>query len=134
MSKLYRKKPVVVEVVQLTNYTIKTAYEFVYGKGSMDINTSSMANIDRLEIYYNNVKMHGMDIPTLEDGNDKRAKHVASIGDYIIKGVKGEFYPCKPNIFLLTYEAAEEVLHDFDESFISSCYPNGLYIKDAQPF
>ena len=28
---------------------------------------------------------------------------VASIGDYIIKGVKGEFYPCKPDIFELTY-------------------------------
>ncbi len=28
----------------------------------------------------------------------------ASVGDYIIKGVKGEFYPCKPDIFQLTYE------------------------------
>lgn len=31
----------------------------------------------------------------------------ASPGDYIIKGVKGEFYPCKPDIFESTYEAAE---------------------------
>jgi len=45
-----------------------------------------------------------MDIHTLEDGNDGRAKHVATIGDWIIKGVKGEFYPCKPDIFLKTYE------------------------------
>jgi hypothetical protein len=29
---------------------------------------------------------------------------LASKGDYIIKGVKGEFYPCKPDIFELTYE------------------------------
>jgi hypothetical protein len=29
-------------------------------------------------------------------------------GDYIIKGVKGEFYPCKPDIFKLTYETIEE--------------------------
>lgn len=28
----------------------------------------------------------------------------ATTGDYIIKGVKGEFYPCKPDIFKLTYE------------------------------
>jgi hypothetical protein len=28
----------------------------------------------------------------------------ASIGDYIIKGIKGEYYPCKPDIFLLTYD------------------------------
>ena len=32
---------------------------------------------------------------------------IASIGDYIIKGVNGEFYPCKPDIFLKTYERAE---------------------------
>lgn len=31
----------------------------------------------------------------------------ASPGDWIIKGVKGEFYPCKPDIFELTYEAVE---------------------------
>ena len=29
-------------------------------------------------------------------------------GDYIIKGVKGEFYPCKPDIFMLTYEEVEQ--------------------------
>ena len=31
-------------------------------------------------------------------------EHIASEGDYIIKGVKGEFYPCKPDIFEMTYE------------------------------
>jgi hypothetical protein len=30
----------------------------------------------------------------------------ASVGDYIIKGVKGEFYACKPDIFLMTYDKA----------------------------
>jgi len=29
---------------------------------------------------------------------------VCSVGDWVIKGVKGEFYPCKPDIFTLTYE------------------------------
>lgn len=38
-------------------------------------------------------------IPTLE------GVMVASKGDWIIKGVKGEFYPCKPDIFEATYEA-----------------------------
>ena len=37
-------------------------------------------------------------IPTLE------GDHEASVGDYIIKGVQGEFYPCKPDIFKQTYE------------------------------
>ena len=45
-----------------------------------------------------------MNIPTLEDGDDGRAAHVASIGDWIIKGVQGECYPCKPDIFEMTYE------------------------------
>lgn len=33
---------------------------------------------------------------------------VAKTGDYIIKGVQGEFYPCKPDIFAETYEEVEE--------------------------
>lgn len=40
-------------------------------------------------------------IDTLEGG------HIVCPGDYIITGVKGEHYPCKPDIFELTYEAAE---------------------------
>jgi hypothetical protein len=41
-------------------------------------------------------------IPTLE-GN-----HIAKHGDYIIKGVNGEFYPCKPDIFIKTYDIIED--------------------------
>lgn len=33
--------------------------------------------------------------------------HIASVGDYIIKGIKGEIYPCKPDIFEKTYEEVE---------------------------
>jgi len=40
-------------------------------------------------------------IPTLE------GEMLADVGDWIIRGVKGEFYPCKPDIFEATYEAAE---------------------------
>lgn len=39
-------------------------------------------------------------IPTLE------GQHIATEGDYIIKGIKGEFYPCKPDIFEMTYDKA----------------------------
>lgn len=44
---------------------------------------------------------HGFIIPTLE------GDMLASPGDYIIKGVQGEFYPCKPDIFEATYEGVE---------------------------
>ena len=53
-------------------------------------------------------------IPEVIEGGETKKKflkiktlegeHIASEGDYIIKGVKGEFYPCKPDIFEMTYE------------------------------
>jgi hypothetical protein len=49
-----------------------------------------------------------LEIKTLEDGYDGRAKHVATEGDFIIKGVHGEFYACKPDIFHKTYEPVDE--------------------------
>jgi hypothetical protein len=42
-------------------------------------------------------------IRTLESGD---GHHIAAPGDWIIRGVKGEFYPCKPDIFEATYEPA----------------------------
>jgi len=45
-------------------------------------------------------------IKTLESGS---GFHVVSAGDWIIKGVKGEFYPCKHDIFVMTYEPAEQL-------------------------
>ena len=46
-------------------------------------------------------------IKTLEDGPNGEAKHFADKGDWIIKGVKGELYPCKPDIFEATYESVD---------------------------
>lgn len=48
------------------------------------------------------MKEEGLKIFTLE------GSHLATIGDWIIKGVKGEFYPCKPDIFDQTYLIVEE--------------------------
>lgn len=47
-------------------------------------------------------------VPTLEDGKFIKAKHVATVGDYIIKGIRGEFYFCKPDIFKETYMEIKE--------------------------
>jgi hypothetical protein len=44
-------------------------------------------------------------IRTLEDGSLSQVEHMATVGDYIIKGIKGEFYPCKPDIFEASYES-----------------------------
>jgi hypothetical protein len=80
----YRKKPVVIEAVQLKDLEIRTlmALQNFAGLGSDKLLAVS----------------DGVLINTLE-GNMK-----ASIGDFIIKGVQGELYPCKPDIFEKTYE------------------------------
>lgn len=44
------------------------------------------------------------EICTLEDGNRLVVRHIATEGDWVIKGIKGEYYPCKPDIFEATYE------------------------------
>lgn len=48
------------------------------------------------------VATDGLKIFTLEGAM------MANIGDWIIRGVNGEYYPCKPDIFEKTYEPAEE--------------------------
>ena len=93
----YRKKPVVIEAVQLCKNNIKEVLEFMGQK--VDLNCD-MA-FQRWEEYCNLVKEEGLIIHTL------KGDIIASIGDYIIKGVNSEFYPCKENIFDETYELVE---------------------------
>lgn len=100
----YRKKPVVIDAVQLTESSIYEVYTFVYGEPRLDCRMAE----DRWDDYVKIVIEKGMNIKTLEDGSDGRAKHVATIGDFVIKGVAGEFYPCKPDIFKKTYDPQED--------------------------
>lgn len=93
----YRKKPIEVEAWLLTTENIKEMYELV---NQVKIDSSDPSWEDEI----NKCIEIGLTVPTLEDGVDKRAKHVANIGDYIIKGLQGELYPCKPDIFKATYE------------------------------
>lgn len=96
----YKKKPVVIDAVQLTKDNLVDVHDWVYDVDSSTIYGSVIGFIES-EVG----KYGGLPIPTLEDGKiGCGVKHVASFGDYIIKGVKGEFYPCKPDIFLATYE------------------------------
>lgn len=86
----YRKKPVVIEAVQVPSEwpnapmnVQSDIYAFLHGCSGFDI----------LPV--------GVLIETLE------GEMLASPGDWIIKGVKGEYYPCKPDIFAMTYEKSE---------------------------
>ena len=78
----YRKKPVEIEAVQWTGENLEEIEEFAKGalvhRGPANIASSTLEGLMR-----------------------------ASKGDYIIKGIAGEFYPCKPDIFKATYEEVE---------------------------
>jgi len=80
----YRKKPVVIEAFQ---WGIDVTPDWWRKKsGSFNVN----------------VRTGSVFIPTLE------GTHEGKVNDYIIQGVKGEIYPCKENIFELTYEKVED--------------------------
>lgn len=91
----YRKKPVVIEAVKFTYPPTKELTEFCPLISNFRKNRHPRALAEA-------------DIATLEDGVGGQCKHVATEGDYIIKGVKGEFYACKPDIFKETYEWVSE--------------------------
>lgn len=80
----YRKKPVVIEALQAA-YGYKNLDEIIAFAGS------ALAPIERRPDYK-------LKINTLE------GILIIEPGDYIIKGIKNEFYPCKPDIFEATYE------------------------------
>jgi hypothetical protein len=98
---LFRKKPVVIEAVQLRWTEWSAVCELL---GSV-ISPENPAR--SVETFSDTCGEQGppwieLTIPTLE------GEHVARHGDWIIRGVKGEFYPCKPDIFAATYEPASE--------------------------
>lgn len=94
----YRKIPVMVDAVQWTGENQREMFDFLTNYEKTDDYMS--ASGEHFIIDHNAVK-GGLVIKTLE------GEHIASIGDYIIRGVAGEFYPCKPEIFEKTYERAE---------------------------
>lgn len=106
MSNKYRKKPVVIDAIQWdgSRKSTKEVLEFI----GQTVDTKLQISCDKFDEYVSLVNKEGLTIYTLEDGTDGRAKHVASIGDYIIKGVQGEFYPIKEDIFKATYEVVNE--------------------------
>ncbi len=82
----FRKKPVVIEAEQWTGRNCTSMQGFLG-----PVFESARYRVD----------LEALILPTLE------GDMTASKGDWIIKGVKGEFYTCKPDIFAATYEAVE---------------------------
>lgn len=83
MTKRYRKKPVIVEAFKWGTDVVPEWWENLGGTTIAPASGSAF-------------------IPTLEGTMEAR------VGDYIIQGVQGEIYPCKPDIFEATYEEVTE--------------------------
>ena len=93
----YRKKPVVIDAVMFLD-TVESIAEL---SGFLDT---------EIKVSYKDKENPVLLIETLEGVMS------ASVGDYIIKGVKGEFYPCKPDIFEMTYEKVILKTQDYGEN------------------
>ncbi len=85
-AKKFRKKPVVVEAIRWDGNNIVAVTEFMQPAAPVYLNRDDIVGIQTLE-----------------------GVMVARIGDWLIKGIAGELYPCKPDIFEATYERVEEV-------------------------
>ena len=86
MVKKYRKKPVVIEALQFIDEADRL------------VELSEFIDNQDLRVSYQNPENPELKLETLE------GVMTASVGDYIIKGVNGEFYPCKPEVFWKSYE------------------------------
>ena len=90
----FRKKPVVINAAQITEDGAKALYELVDGCPDVDIvRGHALSDIPN--------KVISVHVRTLE------GTMIGNLGDWLIRGVKGEFYPCKSDIFAATYEVAD---------------------------
>jgi hypothetical protein len=89
--KKYRKKPVVVEALRLTPETLQEA-----------VDLKAFGVMQSVYCFVRKDGSQGFSIRTLE------GRMTAGLGDWIIRGVKGELYPCRHDIFEQTYEEVED--------------------------
>lgn len=91
----FRKKPVVVEAERFGTYLdAPRICEWIEGNGGK-------------ATYGQSVQPNGHDGPVEVLISTLEGVMTASVGDWIIRGVQGEFYPCKPDIFRATYDSVE---------------------------
>ncbi len=97
----FRKKPVVIEAVQYKAPFYSNLRDFVESFGDNGALTIVRVPLEGLNIS-NSSESAALCVKTLEGSMN------ISNGDWIIRGVNGEYYPCKPDIFEKTYEAVNE--------------------------
>ena len=90
----FKKRPVTIQAIKWTGDNLFDVIKFMSGAPSI----GTCIGAAKWKEYCDLVQDSGLIIKTLE------GQHIATVGDMIIRGVKGEFYPCKPDIFDMTYE------------------------------
>jgi hypothetical protein len=113
----FQKRPVNIWAIQWTGENLDAVMSFCSGNATYELMFR-----DNSEIV----------ISTLEDGADKVAKHVADKGDWIIRGIKGEFYPCKPDIFEATYTAPPPPVGELHDEDMAQAMQESSYRAGAQ--
>lgn len=106
--KKYKKKPVVIEAMQYSVKNRSSIINWIVNNGG---NASWHCN-NGIECAEGDAG-HTIRIKTLEGDMD------ASFGDYVIRGVNGEFYPCKPDIFAKTYDLVNK---STDSGYVEPAY------------
>jgi hypothetical protein len=101
----FRKKPIVIEAIQFTGDNFDELW--CWTGGWID---QTIAGEDRyLRTLESRIHLAGSGgDPTKLVVETPEGDHFAGPGDWIIRGIRGEFYPCKPDIFEATYEAVED--------------------------
>ena len=89
MIQKFRKKPIVIEAVQHEGNNLEEIEEFFGEHQELNIDNTGRILINTLE-----------------------GEMAANLKDWIIKGINGEFYPCKPDIFEKTYESVKDSNYD----------------------
>jgi hypothetical protein len=84
----FRKKPVVIEAVQFTGKNAFEIFKFIGDKEALDCDM-----------------IHSTDNPVIETLDGRME---CRPGDWVIRGINGEHYPCKPDIFEKTYEPVQQ--------------------------
>lgn len=102
MIKKYRKKPIAIEAIQYTGENLEEVKAFCPIAEIVQMVKFGIKVLKDEGFTKDQYKGYKLCISTLEGDME------VSVGDYVIKGIQGEFYPCKPDIFEQTYEEVEE--------------------------
>jgi hypothetical protein len=97
----YRKKPVIIDALQWTGKNQREMFDFLTDYGKSTESATLEGETFRIDLCNGSCRVGNLIIKTLE------GEHIANVGDYVIKGIVGEFYPCRTDVFEHTYELVE---------------------------